>query len=106
METAGRRGRTARPSGPRSGRLDRCERLSLPWEPHLLCWESFFSRKEPDMPANSSPTRKLFLLLGSVALLAASFALATPRTASALPSQSCFCSYYTNGVQTGEWDVY
>jgi hypothetical protein len=58
------------------------------------------------MPVNSSPTRKLFLLLGSAALLAASFALTTPQAASALPSQSCFCSYYTNGVQTGEWDVY
>ncbi|HEX4496528.1 MAG TPA: hypothetical protein VIE43_12725 [Thermoanaerobaculia bacterium] len=58
------------------------------------------------MTSTSSPTRKLALLFGSVTLLAASFLLTTPRTASAAPAQSCFCSYYTNGVQTGEYDVY
>ncbi|HEX4961486.1 MAG TPA: hypothetical protein VF173_11650 [Thermoanaerobaculia bacterium] len=56
------------------------------------------------MTSNPSPTRKLALLL--VALLGASFLLTAPRTASALPSQSCFCSYYVNGAQVGEWDVY
>jgi hypothetical protein len=58
------------------------------------------------MTSSTSPTRKLTLLLGSITLLAASFLLTAPRTASALPSQSCFCSYYDNGVQVGEWDVY
>jgi hypothetical protein len=58
------------------------------------------------MTSTPSPRRKLILLLGSTALLAASFLLTAPRTASALPKDSCFCSYYTNGVQTGEYDVY
>lgn len=58
------------------------------------------------MPTNPSPARKLLLLLGSAALLAVSFLVTTPRTAAALPAQSCFCSYYSNGVQVGEWDVY
>ncbi|MFY9826469.1 MAG: hypothetical protein WAM82_34215 [Thermoanaerobaculia bacterium] len=58
------------------------------------------------MTSIPSPTRKLVLLLGSVALLAASFLITTPRAASALPSESCFCDYFVNGEQVGEWDVY
>ncbi len=58
------------------------------------------------MTSIPSPRRKLILLLGSTVLLAASFLLTTPRAASALPAQSCFCSYYSGGVQVGEYDVY
>jgi|GEM_PF-3929576 len=46
------------------------------------------------MPSN--PTRELILLLGAVALLVSSFILGAPRTAAALPSQSCDCDYYSD----------
>jgi hypothetical protein len=54
------------------------------------------------MTSTQSSTRKLFLLLGSVGLLAASFLLAAPQTASALPSQDCDCIYYSNASHTTE----
>lgn len=54
------------------------------------------------MTSTPSRTRKLFLLLGSVGLLAASFVLTAPRTASALPSQDCDCIYYNNASHTTE----
>jgi hypothetical protein len=52
--------------------------------------------------------RKLVLLLIAIALLAGSFILTAPRTAAALPAQSCFCTYYnsTYTVEVGERDVY
>jgi len=51
------------------------------------------------MTSTPSRTRKLFLLLCSVGLLAASFVLIAPRTASALlVTQSCDC-VYPNGEQ-------
>jgi hypothetical protein len=61
------------------------------------------------MTPASSPTRKLFLLAASVVLLAASFVLTAPRTASALPAQSCFCTYYSDASHTtevGERDIF
>lgn len=54
------------------------------------------------MTSAPSRTRKLFLLLGSVGLLAASFVLTAPRTASALPAASCDCIYYSDASHTTE----
>ena len=53
--------------------------------------------------------RKLALLLVAIAVLAISFVLTAPRTASALPAQSCFCTYYSSPAHTtevGERDVF
>ncbi|HEY4594692.1 MAG TPA: DUF6289 family protein [Thermoanaerobaculia bacterium] len=61
------------------------------------------------MTSAPSPARKLFLLLGSVGLLAASFVLTAPRTASALPSQDCDCIYYSDASHTtgvGEREIF
>jgi len=46
--------------------------------------------------------RKLFLLLAAIALLATSFIITAPRTAAALPSQSCDCIYYSDASHTTE----
>jgi hypothetical protein len=54
------------------------------------------------MKSTYLPVRKLFLLLGSVALLAASFVLTAPRPASALPSQTCDCEYYSDATYTNQ----
>jgi hypothetical protein len=54
------------------------------------------------MSPNSSSTRKLVLLLGAVALLVSSFILGAPRTAAALPSQSCDCDYYSDASHSTE----
>ena len=54
------------------------------------------------MTSIASPTRKLLLLFGSVALLVASFVLTAPRTASALPAGSCYCIYYSDASETTE----
>jgi hypothetical protein len=58
------------------------------------------------MTSTSSPTRKLAMLLGSATLVATSFLLTTPRTASALPARNCFCSFYDGDTQVGELDVF
>jgi hypothetical protein len=57
---------------------------------------------------SSRPRRKLVLFLAAIALIAVSFIITAPRTASALPNQSCLCSYYnsTYTVQVGERDTY
>jgi hypothetical protein len=51
---------------------------------------------------SSNPTRKLFLLVGAVVLLAMSFVLGAPRTAAALPSESCDCTYYSDSSYSTE----
>jgi hypothetical protein len=51
---------------------------------------------------SSNPTRKLFLLAGAVVLLAMSLVLGAPRTAAALPSQSCDCLYYSDASHSTE----
>jgi hypothetical protein len=49
-----------------------------------------------------SSNRKLVLLAGALVLLATSFILGAPQSASALPSQSCYCTYYSDASHTTE----
>lgn len=57
---------------------------------------------------SSRTLRKLVLVLTAIVLLAGSFILMAPRTAAALPNQSCLCTYYnsTYTEEVGERDVY
>lgn len=57
---------------------------------------------------SNQPQRQLVLLLLAIAVLAASFILSAPRTAAALPNESCLCTYYnsTYTTEVGERDVY
>jgi nitrate/TMAO reductase-like tetraheme cytochrome c subunit len=63
------------------------------------------------MSSNSSASavRRLLGAILALALTAGTLFLGAPRKAEALPSESCFCSYYSDSTyttQVGEYDVY
>ena len=45
-------------------------------------------------------TRRLSLLILSLALLVLSLTVASPRSAEAFPAQSCYCLYYSDATYT------